>query len=81
MLDRVVVQQVGRGLADALPQALGDLFEFSCVHLRGDALGLLQGGLAGFRREDRFQRVGGPPGVTRETLASTLRMKCTMHRW
>ena len=65
MLDRVVVRQVGRGLADALPQAPGGLPGLPCVHLRGDALGLLQGGLAGFRREDRFERVGGPPGVTR----------------
>ncbi len=65
MLDRVVVQQVGRGLADALPQALGGLFEFPRFHLRGDALGLLQGGLARLHREDRFERVAGPSGVPR----------------
>ena len=42
MLARVVVEQVGRGLADALAQAFGGLLEFPGFHVPGDGFGLLQ---------------------------------------
>ena len=42
MLDRVILEQVRGGLADALAQASGGFLEFPGFHLGGDLLGLGQ---------------------------------------
>ena len=66
MLARVVVEQVGRGLADALAQASGGLPELARFHLHGDGFGLLQRLAARFHGEHGLQRVGRPipvPGI------------------
>lgn len=42
MLDRIILEQVRGGLADALPQALGGFLEFPGVHFDGDLPGLGQ---------------------------------------
>ena len=43
-------QQVGRRLPDALPEAVGRRLEPPAFHLRGDRLGLGEGGFQGYGR-------------------------------
>ena len=51
MLARVVVEQVGRRLADALPEASGGLLEFPRFHALGGGFRLLQCLVPGFHGE------------------------------
>ena len=60
VLGREFVEQVGRRFAYTLPQAGGGGLQAPGFHLRGDLLGLLQGGLAGLHREHGLQRRRGP---------------------
>lgn len=59
----VVVEQVGRGLADALPEAFGGLPQFPRLHVLGDGFRLLQRLVPRFHGEYGLQRVGGPVPV------------------
>ena len=63
MLAGVVVEQVGRGLADALPEAFGGLPQFPRLHVLGDGFRLLQRLVPRFHGEYGLQRVGGPVPV------------------
>ena len=81
MLPRIVVEQVGRRLPDALTQASRGLPEFPGLHLHGD----------GFRLPDALPRVSMENTALSASaaqslflgsaLARMLRSKCTMHRW
>ena len=71
-------QQIGRGLPDALPQAVGGGLQLPGLHLGCDRLGLGQGRLAQFHGEYGLEGRGRPFAVAGRR---TLRMKCTMHRW
>ena len=66
MLAGIIVEQVGRRLADALPEAFGGLLQFSRLHVLGDGFGLLQGFVPGLHGEYGLQGVRGPipvPGI------------------
>lgn len=52
---RELRQQVGRGLADPLPQAVGGGLQPPGLHLRGDGLGLVQRGFPGLHGEHGLQ--------------------------
>ncbi len=52
---RELRQQVGRGLADPLPQAVGGGLQPPGLHLRGDGLGLVQRGFPGLHGERGLQ--------------------------
>ena len=60
MFRRVVVEQVGRGLPDALPEACRRGLQPPGFHLRGHAFGLPQRGFPGFHGEHGLGRVGRP---------------------
>lgn len=60
MLPRIVVEQVGRGLADALAQASGGLPELARFHLPSDGFRLLQRLVPRFHGEHGLQSVGAP---------------------
>lgn len=46
VLRGILVEQIGRGLADTFPQAGGRRFQSPGLHLAGDLLGLGEGGRA-----------------------------------
>ena len=56
-------QQVGRRLPDALPETVGRRLEPPAFHLRGDRLGLGEGGFPGFHGEHGLERRGHPFAV------------------
>ena len=60
MLDGIVVEQVGRGLADAFPEAGGGGLQPLGLHFGGDLFGLLQRGLPAFHGEHGLQGGRGP---------------------
>ena len=60
MLDGIVVEQVGRGLADAFPEAGGGGLQPLGLHFGGDLFGLLQRGLSAFHGEHGLQGGRGP---------------------
>ena len=76
-----LVQQVGRRLADALPQVVGGGPQPPRPHLRGDLFGFVQRGSRLLCGEYRLQGGGRPFLWIGGTFESTLRMKCTMQRW
>ena len=66
MLAGIVVQKVGRRLADTLPEAELRLFRLPRLHLLGDGFRLLQGLVPRLHGEHGLQDVHGPipvPGV------------------
>lgn len=65
---RELVQQVGRRLADALPQAVGGGPQPPRPHLRGDLFGFVQRGFPAFHGEYRLQGGGRPFPVDRRDL-------------
>ncbi len=65
---RELVQQVGRRLADALPQAVGGGPQPPGPHLRGDLFGFAQRGFPAFHGEYRLQGGGRPFPVDRRDL-------------
>ena len=81
MLDGIVVEQVGRGLADALPEAGGGGLQPLGLHFGGDPFGLLQRGLRLSMANTAFKADAAHAACLWLTLDRTLRMKWTMHRW
>ena len=65
---RELVQQVGRGLADPLAQAVRRAPQPPGLHLRGDRPGLGQRGFLGLHGEHRLQGGGRPFPVGRRDL-------------
>ena len=61
-------QEVGRGLADPLPQAVRGGLQLPGLHLRGDLSGLGEGGFPGFHGEHGLQGGGRPFPVGRRDL-------------
>ena len=61
-------QEVGRGLADPLPQAVRRALQPLGLHLRGDLSGLGEGGFPGFHGEHGLQGGGRPFPVGRRDL-------------
>ena len=63
MLPGIVVEQVGRGLADALPEAFGGLPQLPRFHVLGDEFRILQRLVPRFHGEHGLQGVGSPVAV------------------
>ena len=73
--------QGGRRLPDALPEAVGRRLELPGFHLRGDRLGLGEGGFPGFHGEHGLERRGRPFAVAWRRLREHVAHEGTMHRW
>lgn len=80
-MPRIVVEQVGRRLPDALTQASGGLPEPARFHLPGDGFRLLQRPVPRFHGEHGLNASAAQSRFLGSTLASMSRSKCTLHRW
>ena len=81
VLRREFRQKVGGRLLDALAQAAGRRLELPGLHLRGDRPGLGEGDSRDSMANIAFRAADAQSRWLGGTFESTLRMKCTMHRW